>query len=358
MNLKHTFSANQYIQASREVIFPENLTTRAQWIIGRSLCLYRTFELDALPDKNREDALSLLVKRWAPFSRVGYHAVWTEHCVGVWAWDAERVESAIEEVGVQAISTLPESVYLPKSDETRAQWLPSVDTGRIFQLWINGVLVAEKWFAEKPEQSKFDLFLRSLTLPASLTMEWKRLQTLSLEAAEIEEVARLATPWGAKNKTLSIVQKLPWEHSLLLCGAAAVLTGYVWAFSSTVFATMALSEIKQRADLVATEVETVLDARSTAETLNQQAQSQILLIDYPSQSSMMLELGQIFMEFNLVLNEWDFKGSTLEVVSQGNVNTLDVVKRMETLDWVESVSVSSLRNRNQNRFVLTLESQR
>ncbi|MBT0585050.1 hypothetical protein [Alteromonas oceanisediminis] len=355
-NLKHAFSASQYVQATQDILLPEKLTTRAQWIIGRSQCLYRTFERSELPNKNGESALHLKIKRWAPFATVGFHAVWTEHCVSVWAWDQDKANKNIEEVGVQPISVLPESVYYAKFSETRARWLASVDSGNIFQLWVAGILVVEKWFLKRPSAARFDLFLRSLALPSSLKMEWSRLQQICQTPNEAEQLDLLPTPWGAKNKTWSIVQKLPWEHNLLLIIGFGILTAYIWIFSASIAATRSLDIVEKRTAKLTEGVESVLDARSTAELLNNQTNSLLLLIDYPSQTAMMVDVSAVLMPFNLTLNGWDFKGATLEVITQGNVNTLDVVRDFETLKWIESASVSSLREPSQNRFVLTLTS--
>jgi hypothetical protein len=56
------------------------------------------------------------------------------------------------------------------------------------------------------------------------------------------------------------------------------------------------------------------------------------------------------------MKRWDYTGNTLELLSEGDVNTLNVVKRIEKLDWVDSVSVSNVRNRKQNKFIIVLVS--
>ncbi len=353
--LKQTFSASQYVQAPQDIVFPERLTTRAQWIVGRSQCLFRTFETSSFPNKNRQDALALQVRRWAPFTNPGFHATWSKESVGVWAWDQEKVDQNVEEVGVQPISVLPESVYYPQMEGTSARWIRSIDDGVVFQLWIEGDLVAEKWFARKPDVSRFHLFLRSLEMPSTTKMEWEYLAKLSEEAEEVGQLDRLPTPWGAKNKTWSIVQKLPWEHSLLLGMGGVLLAAYIWVLTATVMASISFEQVKSRTASIEESVEGVLDARSTAEILNAEAEALLVLVDYPSQNAMMVDVSQVLQPFSLILKGWDFKGATLEIVTEGNVNTLNVVKQFEQLDWIQSVSVSALRNQGQNRFVVTLE---
>lgn len=353
-NLKQTFSANQYLQASQDVIFPEKLTTRAQWIIGRNLCLYRVFDISGLPAKQKESALTMQIRRWAPFPTPGFHIVWGNGIAGVWAWDEERVNSSIEEVGVQAISVLPESVYLPRKEDTAAVWLPATEQGFIFQLWVDGFLFIEKWFSKKPDAKRFDLFIRSIELPGSCKLNWQEIQAICHKAADNPVPEKLTTPWGAKNKTWSILQKLPWEQTMLLGAGVLVLCAYVWLITGAIVATRALSEVNDRAKLLEASVEDVLDARATAERLNQQSKQQLLLLDYPQQLMLMADIESVFKPFNLVLKEWDFKGATLEVTTEGKVNTLNVVKKLEELNWITSVSVSALRRNEQNKFTLTL----
>lgn len=355
VKLKHTFSASQYVQASQDIIFPEKLTSRAQWIVGASHCLYRTFDLSSLPTKNTQEALAFQVKRWAPFTHSGFHAIWSQHSVGVWAWDQDKVDKNIEEVGVQAISILPESMYYPRIADTRSRWVKSEGSGEIFQLWVSGVLVVEKWFSKKPEPARMALFLRSLHLPSALTTEWDGLQQICSSVENTEHLARLPAPWGAKNKTWSLIQKLPWEHNILLLMGAVLVIAYVWTISSTILAAISLEQVKSRTNSVVDGVEEVLQARTTAENLNTQANSLLVLIDYPSQQVLMADVAKILLSFNLVLTGWDFKGTTLEVISSGRVNTLDVVRDFEQLGWVEGVSVSALNRQAQNKFVLRLE---
>lgn len=356
--LKHTFSASQYVQAPQDIVFPEQLTSRAQWIVGRSQCLFRVFDVSSLPSKNKEDALALRVKRWAPFNTPGFHANWLENSVGVWVWDQNKVDQNIEEVGVQPISVLPESVYFPQLNDTAARWIESQDGGVVFQLWIKGTLVAEKWFNKKPDRARFHLFLRSLDLPPDLKIGWEELQALSENAPEVGQLERLATPWGAKNKTWSIVQKLPWEHSALALMSVVLVAGYIWVLSSTVMASISLEQVKSRTSEIEQSVESVLAARTNAETLNAEAESLLVLVDYPSQNALMLDTSVVLQQFDLILKGWNFKGASLEIVTEGDVNTLDVVKRFEQLEWISSVSVSALRTKGQNRFVVTMEAVR
>ncbi|WP_395338807.1 hypothetical protein PN836_012715 [Ningiella sp. W23] len=353
-NLKHAFSASQYVQTSSEVLFPERLTTRAQWIVGRSQCLYRVFELSDTPKKNRDQALALQVKRWAPFSRVGFHFIWNSSKACVWAWDLDSINKTIEEVGIQAISVLPESVYYPQEEGRCARWISSVDSGEIFQLWIDGTLAVEKWFPSKPSSTRFDLFLRSLNLPNDLNLAWEELVQVCEGAPKLGQLSRLPAPWGAKNKTLSLIQKLPWEHNVLLIFGVVLVIAYIWMLTATVLASNALKEVNQRADSIADSVESILQARTTAETLNAETRELLSLIDYPLQRALIDDAAVVFNKFNLTLKEWNFKGATLEIVSEGQVNTLNVVQDFENLSWIDSVSVSSARRPLQNRFVLTL----
>ena len=357
-SLKHSFSASHYVQASKDILFPERLTTRAQWILARSLCLFRTFDIEAIPRKRRESTVALLVKRWAPFAQPGFHAVWSDRHVAVWVWDNDKVTASIDEVGVQALSTLPESVYYPQHEGTGARWLRSADTGEIFQLWINAELVVEKWFAQHPNQNAFDLFLRTIVLPAHKRLAWDELQRLCHDAPQTTTFERLQNPWGARNKLWALVQKLPWENSVVLVAAVVLAVSYLWMLSSSLLTALALNDVKRRTDAIAASVEPVLQARTTAETLNATNAGYLLLLDYPPQTALLSDISAIVTTFALALKEWDYKGGRLEIVLEGSANSLSVVQAFEKLDWTSSVSVSSTRNQAQNRYVLTLVSGR
>jgi hypothetical protein len=269
-------------------------------------------------------------------------------------WDQDKVDRAVEEVGVQAISVLPESIYYPKTAETGSRWIKSEGLGDIFQLWVAGDLVVEKWFPTKPDIAGLDLFLRSLVLPTNAAIGWSKLQEIISATENVGQMNRLPAPWGAKSKTWSLLQKLPWEHSSLLVAGAVILIAYTWTLSSTVVAANSLQSLKNRTKLLVEGVEEVLKAKNSADTLSLQAKARLTLIDYPSQLAMMADIAKVLIQYNVILSDWHFKGASLEVISDGQVNALNMVKDFEQLDWVSSVSVSSQRNQSQNKFVLKI----
>jgi len=354
-NLKRPFSASHYIQTSEGVMLPDELTSRAQWIVSRNLCLFKTFPLDSLPSKNRADALEVIIRRWAPFDMIGFHVVWTPHYACVWAWDEFRVQSSVEEVGVQIVSVLPESVYYAPMEEDGSRWIAAKDKGFIFQIWLNGLLVNEKWFSTKPSSTRFDLFIRSLEVPNNTELSWEELSDLCHLAKDSGEERILDKPWGAKNQNLTIIQNLPWEQSVVLAGFVLVILFYAWMASAIFASSMSLSEVNNRIAEMAQNAEPVLTARTEAEQASDNANKLLELIDYPSQMNMLADAAKVIKPFGLILKDWNFQGARIEVTTEGNVNTLKVVKKFEELTWSQSVSVSSLRREGQNKFILDIK---
>lgn len=354
-SLKLPFSASHYVQTTESVILPTNLTTRAQWVVSRSLCLFKCFDVNGLPTKNKSEALEVLVRRWVPFEHVGYHVIFTSQFAVVWAWDKSQVESSVEELGVQLVSVLPESVYYSERDGTGSRWIKSQDKGYIFQLWADGVLIIEKWFATLPSTSKFDLFTRALEIPSNIELSWEQLSEICHSAQDIGSQSLLQSPWGAKNKNLSIVQNLPWEITSIIAVTFCLVLSYVWTISSSFSIYASLNEVNDRVNKIEKSVEPVLTARISAESENRRLKELITLFDYPSQSNVIADVSDILLSFELILKEWEFQGARIELITEGKVNTLNLVKKFEELSWVESVSVSGQRQQNQNKFALELK---
>ncbi|WP_334049766.1 hypothetical protein [Alteromonas gracilis] len=354
-NLKRPFSASHYIQTSEGVMLPDELTSRAQWIVSRNLCLFKTFPLDSLPSKNRAQALEVIIRRWAPFDMVGFHVVWTQQYACVWAWDEFRVQSSVEEVGVQIVSVLPESVYYAPMEEDGSRWIAAKDGGFIFQIWLNRLLVNEKWFAAKPSSTRFDLFIRSLEVPNDIELSWDDLRDLCHLAKDSGEKSLTDKPWGAKNQNLTIIQNLPWEQSVVLACAFVVVLCYAWMASAILASSMSLSAVNSRVAEMAQSAEPVLTARTEAEQASENANRLLDLIDYPSQINMLADVAKVMKSFELILKDWNFQGARIEVTTEGDVNTLNVVKKFEALTWSQSVSVSSLRRQGQNKFILDIK---
>ena len=354
-SLKRPFSASHYVQTSEGVKLPDSLTSRAQWILSRSLCLFKLFAIDNLPSKNRAEALEVLVKRWAPFEQVGLHVMWTENYAGVWAWDETLVENSVEEVGVQLVSVLPETVYYSPMEEDGSRWIASQDKGYIFQIWVKGNLIAEKWFATKPNAARFELFIRTLEVPNGVALSWEALRDMSHLAKDKGEMSLLPTPWGAKNQNLTILQNLPWEQTAILASVGLLILAYAWIISATLATSISLSSVNQRVADIEQSVEPVLTARSTAELANDKISNLVTLIDYPSQINLLADVSKVLKRDKLVLKEWDFQGARIEVTTEGKVNTLNVVKKFEELTWAKSVSVSALRRDEQNKFTINIK---
>lgn len=343
------------MQTAENVILPSDLTTRAQWVVARNLCLFKCFDINDLPAKNKLEALEVLVRRWVPYEHVGYHAIFKPNFAIVWAWDKSQVDSSVDELGVQVVSVLPESVYYPELEGSGGRWIESQDKGYIFQMWFDGALVVEKWFSSHPSTQKFDLFIRSIEVPSNMALSWEQLSEICHSAKKAGAMILLKSPWGAKNKNLSIVQNLPWEATSVLAVIACLALSYVWIMSSSLSIYSSLKEVSERVKSIETSVEPVLTARINAESENRRLKELIDLIDYPSQSYLIADVSELLLSFDLVLKEWSFQGARIELITEGKVNTLGLVKKFEQFEWVKSVSVSGRRQQNQNMFALELK---
>ena len=142
-------------------------SSRTNWILSRRFLRHGVFEVPpALPENKRTSALSLQVRRWAPFAQTKFAAYWVGHRASVYAWDAASINAVIAENGElpARCGVWPETFFRPAWDEG-VRLVTAID-GYEGQAWRNGLLVATRWWAELPSAGDWLLFKRSAGAPS------------------------------------------------------------------------------------------------------------------------------------------------------------------------------------------------
>lgn len=354
-NLRQSFSTSRYLQLSDEVKLPDSPSMRVQWVIGRSQCLYKVFDLQDTPRARRKDALNILIQRWSPFDRTGQHVVWDQSVAMAWIWDHSKTNERIADLGIQTLEILPESVFLPRQTNGLYSW-HSIDGGLTYQIWKDELLVAEKWYKNAPDARTISQLVRSLNLPRSLTPDSVALLDMAAEEPSTIQAELLERPWGSRNqKLLPLLIGIKLEQWLVVSTAAILSSILVWHSGATASLLFAEYKVQKRLEAFSDEVSTVLAARDEAITKSKRANELLKLLDLPSQKALMASITPITLAQNASIKEWTYNLDKLEIVVEGErIQTLDLLKSLEALSFAQSVTLDKANRPNQHKFTLIL----
>ncbi|MBZ4193606.1 MAG: hypothetical protein LAE24_04780 [Candidatus Contendobacter sp.] len=315
-----------------------------EWVLARSLCRFRCFDLGTVPARDRANALRLKIRQWTPFPSSGDYVVWRGEQALVWLWDAASQQEAMTQAGIRNARILPETVLHP---------LPATDGPRLIQSqdgvegqhWQDGQLLASHWWPELPTAATWRHFQRSnggivLTEPPAA-----------------EPVTLLARPWGrpsrfagwlgldARQQRLGLIAAaLVWW--VLVCWQLAV--GWQWRQANEALA--AQLEVEQA------KVEPVLKLREQALAEREAALILLQLLQYPRQLELWARLAEKLPRGSPKLIEWRYAVDKLEIlVNDPEADPREYVSALQTAPEFSDVSAEAGREPGQFRVRLQLK---
>lgn len=119
-------------------------------VVARSLCIFISCDLSAVPKARREQALKQQVILQTPFTEPGYHVRWYQGRAAVWIWDQTALVARISEA--KRYQVLPESVLAPPplpGQRQQREWQRYLhgQQGYEWQSWQNGWLKDSCWLS-------------------------------------------------------------------------------------------------------------------------------------------------------------------------------------------------------------------
>lgn len=271
-------------------------------MLARDLCLFRRFDLSAIPRGKRAQALILEIDRFTPYLKGDHCAVWQGASALVWIWDADRVQAAQREHGLDPakISVLPEELlYPPHLDGLR---LVRGRAGVVGQLWNAGRLLHSRWWPHEPGPAEWLAFQRN----ASLSPDQ---QQNTLHPPEPLKLS--ATPWLRPGGLALEGQAL--ERIILPLGALALALPMGWYGSqihqlnqATERATVAIAAEQVRAH-------PILEARREALDAMRRIESLRALDPYPHPLELMAAIAEALPRNGAILTELAVQGNALKI---------------------------------------------
>ena len=350
--LRQLFSGKPNVIQTREgVVRLSAASARPHWIVGRSLCLYRSEDLSGVPRSKRRGALELKLPVWSPFERTGYHCVWSGGSAMVWFWDEDEIGPGAargahrsEARGHAAQHVRPETLFYPRKPD--GVHLQPCREGFELQHWRGDVLVDAFWFPERPHEGQLQWFLgrEESTAPDGPPAL----------APAVSEAAIAPEPWPVSRTPGEWVEAN--ERTLVAVCLLALFLAAVWHEAR--FWKIRHLEAEAAAELIRMQdrIGPLLEARN--EFVRQRRTNLALraLLHEPSQAHVMGVVDRALPSAEAEFREWRYQQRELRViVTDPAPDPIAYVRRLEAEPLFEQVKAEPARGESSaNRLEITL----
>lgn len=340
------FSVDQYLITPNGIEPAGRQDYKAPWIISRALCRFIHADFSHVPKKQRPAALALHVERMSPFKKTGYAVGWHDAQAQIWLWNAETIDTILasapnEHRADEARHMVPELAYWQRETNNGLNLFQATQ-GFDLQYWKDNVLRASQWFAEPPDAEQIRRFARAQSLPVvDIALEPRQPRLRAELNPEFErswlqqvESGKVGLFWAAVMVSVLVA-------SLQLNRIAQ------WYWTGT--------EVEQEIAQFKSSSEALLQARSDARRLRDEAETIAELMRYPSSlatAELVRSRLQTIHRFELI--SWERNFDQIELTVKGPLdNSLALVQALE-IDGIENVKVTVNTGEQQHRISMRL----
>ncbi len=306
------------IQTRVAVELLESASIQSQWIVARSLCMYRSEDFAGVPRNRRDAAVALRIPVWSPFERGGHYCAWSGTTAMVWFWDETAVVVDPARLGVprygapssdassSGVRVLPETVLYP--EKVDGVHLQECREGFDLQYWRDGVLVDSLWLAARPTTRRVAAFVAQHDGGSA---------TDDGGGATVREVpttvACLAPgPWATPFRPQAWL--VANEHALavtvfaVLAAVAAFQEARLWRYH------FANASATAQYDNIERQLVPVLEARDELLGLDRRNAFLTRVMQQPSQAELMLRVDRALPGQAIQFKSWQYRQGDLTVV--------------------------------------------
>lgn len=311
-----------------------------QWVLSRALCHFSIFELEpGLPPGKRMGALRIKLAEWAPFEETGTLISWSGSQALVWAWDKAQVDSAIRSNGFdpRRVAVVPETtIATPADDGIRLrQALDGVEG----EAWLDGRLVASRWWAQVPSAASWITFLRSSGFQGQIS---------DPSALSPVVVPWLVQPWATQAGFGDAM--LGRFSPKQIAAAAALVLALPLLYQGSQLARLwkeqiriegALARAQTAAMPISTDRAAAMEAIACSDTIAK-------LEPYPSQLHLLARVAEQIPNPTIALSDWSFQSGDLRftVSHQGQFDAAAFLRAFSAQPDFERVTGSATNDKS------------
>lgn len=298
--------------------------------VSRSVCIFRSFDLSQIPASNHRQALQLKINQWSPWPKFRTNIIVKNNFAQVWCWpDTPGSNKNLKNIVETRFFALSKS-------ETEQLLLLRLEQGYEGQYWKQGILRESHWWPEKPSQSAWLKFQRSVGLPPTTDLP-----------SIISELS--PQPWGKdysleQNLFLILAERYFW------LGLPTLVVFFLgWHSTQIYLLKNDLSSQNQQREALSRQIEPILKIRAGIQG-DQQFLDQV--VGLWKQSRQLTLLDQIIAKLpdptTMKLVYWEYQANELRfTVNTDNPDPSLFVKAYSDLPWGQDVSAQPNPNGNE-----------
>ena len=316
-------------------------------MLSRPLYRYARFDLKSVPKPQRTQALELQIQQWTPFNKTGWYLLWDKEEAQVWAWDADRVETAILDGKLKPNSTpiVPETLLHRGLEE--GVYLVTCMEGVEGQVWSKHSLISSRWWPKMPDIGEWTNFQRdagtfpenqSNGVPDPLPLHWEE------------------SPW-ARSAALSrsAMYGAGMEQRVIPAIALCLFAVTLWYGAQLIKLQSAISEQDAALETLNQQARPIIEARAHALEALSRIKTLQATDPYPDQLSLLGKVAESLPKDGAYLKEWEFLNGKLKllVASPNKLVSSEIIKLFQSSDVFKNVQASP--TNDQTTLVLSME---
>ena len=303
-----------------------------RWVVARSLCRYRHFQLGAVAPAQRRAVLRNLLLAWAPFDDSNYRVVLRGDAAAAWAWDGADARAQLDRAGAPAKARLwPETLLRQRPLAEGVRAVRALE-GHEAQLWLHGELQASRWWPTRPADDEWTRWCRTLPSVAAAAAD---------PARPAEVMAGWCAPWAEAQDLDALASTRSRIEQLALWAALAGLAGLTGAQAHLAWDTLAQQrELSAEAERLAVVSAPVRAAREQALELLAQAQTLSRHLVAVQPLEVLQHLVERLPPRGVQLKEFELTGLRLRIAleASADVARAALVKDLQAAGWLQQVT--------------------
>ncbi len=329
MRYPNPFFKQRFIQGI-DTVKPQDSTFRPrQWLVARSLCYFKEFNLKSVDPKERRNALQVKILQWSPFQETGKYILYHGDKACVWIWDDTVVQNGMYAQGVTVANVMPETLLLGSKKEDGFRLVQCME-GYEGQLWEDGVITSSRWWPTFPEERQLQLFFMSNDLPPQ-------------EDYAVEEAAYLSRPWTRRFNVMEMFNIRSERFWVKLGTVAVVFLLSYFGYRYYVFSQYS-RDYSRRLSAVQDEVAPIRAAQNRINGIYNKYAVLVETVRGFSQLQLLSDVHKRLPEIS-AFAQWQFTGETLQFIAPvPGLKPLDIVSRLQENEIYSNISVDTYEN--------------
>jgi Tfp pilus assembly protein PilN len=307
----------RFIQSTDKTETPQARLGMSQWVLSRPMYRFHIFDLAQVPPKSRTQALSLELAQWTPFAGSDYYVGWHGQRALVWAWDADKVKTAIVAQGLkpQRVRVLPETVLQTPFQDGLC--LSRCHEGCEGQLWRHGQLSHSRWWPQLPTADEWLMFQRD----AGIAPSEQQTRPPAARACQLNGRPWVNQAGSADDKAMQL------ERLFVALAALLLLLPTFWLGFNLYKTKQSTAQLHEQQASLQSQVEPITKARSQALDYLARINALRALAPYPEQLTLMASIARALPQDKSSIKEWDYKLGQLKVTitSAGDISTTNLI---------------------------------